>query len=138
MSLKLLFRIYAGFGALFVVGGILAPESMMEPYGFTMDEGMITMLNFMLAMQLMLVLITWQLPDWLGDNLPKAGLTYAVISLIPAVQGIYLMSTGALPASTQGYVETVIWFVFAALFYVYSKQDNSVITTEVETETETE
>ena len=135
MSLKLLFRIYAGIGSLFVVGGILAPESMMEPYGLTMDEGMITMLNFMLAMQLMLVLITWQLPDWLGDNLPKAGLTYAVISLIPAVQGIYLMSIGRLPASTQGYVETVIWFVFAALFYVYSKQDNSVITSEVETET---
>ena len=135
MSLKLIFRIYAGIGALFVVGGTLAPVSMMEPYGFTMDEGMITMLNFMLAMQLMLVLITWQLPDWLGDNLPKAGLTYAVISLIPAVQGIYLMSTGALPASTQGYVETVIWFVFVALFYVYSKQDNSVITSEVETET---
>jgi hypothetical protein len=107
----------------------------MEPYGLTMDEGMITMLNFMLAMQLMLVLITWQLPDWLGDNLSKAGLTYAVISLIPAVQGIYLMSIGRLPASTQGYVETVIWFVFAALFYVYSKQDNSVITSEVETET---
>ena len=135
MSLKLLFRIYAGIGSLFVVGGILAPESMMEPYGLTMDEGMITMLNFMLAMQLMLVLITWQLPDWLGDNLPKAGLTYAVISLIPAVQGIYLMSIGRLPASTQGYVETVIWFVFAVLFYVYSKQDNSVITSEVETET---
>ena len=136
MSLKLIFRIYAGIGALFVVGGTLSPEAMMEPYGFTMDEGMITMLNFMLAMQLMLVLITWQLPDWLGDNLPKAGLTYAVISLIPAVQGIYLMSTGALPASTQGYVETVIWFVFVALFYVYSKQDDSVITSEVETETE--
>ena len=135
MSLKLLFRIYAGIGSLFVMGGILAPESMMEPYGLTMDEGMITMLNFMLAMQLMLVLITWQLPDWLGDNLSKAGLTYTVISLIPAVQGIYLMSIGRLPASTQGYVETVIWFVFAALFYVYSKQDNSVITSEVETET---
>ena len=120
------------------MGGILAPESMMEPYGFTMDEGMITMFNFLLGMQLIIILVTWQLPDWLGDNLPKAGLTYAVISLIPAVQGIYLMSTGRLPASTQGYVETVIWFVFAALFYVYSKQDNSVITTEVETETETE
>ena len=135
MSLRLIFRIYAGIGALFVVGGTLAPVSMMEPYGFTMDEGMITMLNFMLGTQLMLVLITWQLPDWLGDNLSKAGLTYTVISLIPAVQGIYLMSIGRLPASTQGYVETVIWFVFVALFYVYSKQDNSVMTSEVETET---
>ena len=128
MSLKLIFRIYAGIGALFVVGGTLAPVSMMEPYGFTMDEGMITMLNFMLGMQLMLVLITWQLPDWLGDTLSKAGLTFVVISLIPAVQGLYLMSTGRLPASTQGYIETVVWAVFAALFYFYSQQDdNSVI-----------
>ena len=134
MNLKIVFRIYAVLGAIFVVGGRLSPEAMMEPYGFTMDEGMITMFNFLLGIQLIIILVTWQLPDWLGDNLSKAGLTYAVISLIPAVQGIYLMSTGRLPASTQGYVETVIWFVFAGLFYVYSKQDNSVITSETETE----
>tara|TARA_B100001123_G_scaffold401650_1_gene488560 strand:- start:67 stop:471 length:405 start_codon:yes stop_codon:yes gene_type:complete len=128
MNLKLVFRIYAVLGAIFVVGGTLSPEAMMEPYGFTMDEGMITMFNFMLGMQLILVLITWQLPDWLGDNLSKAGLTFVVISLIPAVQGLYLMSTGRLPASTQGYIETVVWAVFAALFYFYSQQDdNSVI-----------
>ena len=128
MNLKLVFRIYAVLGAIFVVGGTLSPEAMMEPYGFTMDEGMITMFNFMLGIQLILVLITWQLPDWLGDNLSKAGLTFVVISLIPAVQGLYLMSTGRLPASTQGYIETVVWAVFAALFYFYSQQDdNSVI-----------
>ena len=128
MNLKLVFRIYAVLGAIFVVGGTLSPEAMMEPYGFTMDEGMITMFNFLLGMQLIIILITWQLPDWLGDNLSKAGLTFVVISLIPAVQGLYLMSTGRLPASTQGYIETVVWAVFAALFYFYSQQDdNSVI-----------
>ena len=128
MNLKLVFRIYAVLGAIFVVGGTLSPEAMMEPYGFTMDEGMITMFNFLLGMQLIIILVTWQLPDWLGDNLSKAGLTYVVISLIPAVQGLYLISTGRLPASTQGYIETVVWAVFAALFYFYSQQDdNSVI-----------
>ena len=128
MNLKLVFRIYAVLGAIFVVGGTLSPEAMMEPYGFTMDEGMITMFNFLLGMQLIIILVTWQLPDWLGDNLSKAGLTFVVISLIPAVQGLYLMSTGRLPASTQGYIETVVWAVFAALFYFYSQQDdNSVI-----------
>ena len=128
MNLKLVFRIYAVLGAIFVVGGTLSPEAMMEPYGFTMDEGMITMFNFLLGIQLIIILVTWQLPDWLGDNLSKAGLTYVVISLIPAVQGLYLMSTGRLPASTQGYIETVVWAVFAALFYFYSQQDdNSVI-----------
>jgi len=128
MNLKLVFRIYAVLGAIFVVGGTLSPEAMMEPYGFTMDEGMITMFNFLLGIQLIIILVTWQLPDWLGDNLSKAGLTFVVISLIPAVQGLYLMSTGRLPASTQGYIETVVWAVFAALFYFYSQQDdNSVI-----------
>ena len=128
MNLKLVFRIYAVLGAIFVVGGTLSPEAMMEPYGFTMDEGMITMFNFVLGMQLIIILVTWQLPEWLGDNLSKAGLTFVVISLIPAVQGLYLMSTGRLPASTQGYIETVVWAVFAALFYFYSQQDdNSVI-----------
>ena len=128
MNLKLVFRIYAVLGAIFVVGGTLSPEAMMEPYGFTMDDGMITMFNFLLGMQLIIILVTWQLPDWLGDNLSKAGLTFVVISLIPAVQGLYLMSTGRLPASTQGYIETVVWAVFAALFYFYSQQDdNSVI-----------
>jgi hypothetical protein len=122
-------------GALFVVGGTLAPEAMMDGYGFTMDEGMITMLNFMIGMQLIIILVTWQLPDWLGDNLSKAGLTYVVISLIPAVQGLYLMFTGGVPASTQGYIETVVWCVFATLFFVYSKQDNNVITSEEEIET---
>ena len=128
MNLKLVFRIYAVLGAIFVVGGTLSPEAMMEPYGFTMDEGMITMFNFLLGIQLIIILVTWLLPDWLGDNLSKAGLTFVVISLIPAVQGLYLMSTGRLPASTQGYIETVVWAVFAALFYFYSQQDdNSVI-----------
>ena len=65
----------------------------MEGYGFTMNEGMITMLNFMLGMQLIIISVTWQLPDWLGHNLSKAGLTDVVISIIPALQGLYLMST---------------------------------------------
>ena len=133
MNLKLVFRIYAVLGAIFVVGGTLSPEAMMEPYGFTMEEGKITMYNFLLGIQLIIILVTWQLPDWLGDNLSKAGLTYVVISLIPAVQGLYFMSTGRLPASTQGYIETVVWAVFAALFYFYSQQDdNSVIISDEE------
>ena len=129
MNLKLVFRIYAVLGAIFVVGGTLSPEAMMEPYGFTMDEGMITMLNFMLGMQLILVLITWQLPDWLGANLSKAGRTFIFISLIPAIQGLYLMFTGSLPVSTGGYIETIIWFVFAGLFYFYSQEERKTIIT---------
>ena len=133
MNLKIVFRIYAGFGAIFILLGILSPEGLMEPYGFTMNESMITMLNFMLGMQLIIVLITWQLPDWLGANLSKAGRTFIFISLIPAIQGLYLMFTGSLPVSTGGYIETIIWFVFAGLFYFYSQQElKTIITSDAE------
>ena len=52
MNLKIVFRIYAGFGAIFILLGTLSPEGIMEPYGFTMNESMITMLNFMIGMKL--------------------------------------------------------------------------------------
>jgi hypothetical protein len=45
------------------------------------------------------------------------------------------VATGALPASMAQLVESSVWVVFAILFYIYSKQDNSVITSEEETET---
>ena len=133
MNLKIVFRIYAGFGIIFILLATLSPEGLMEPYGFTMNEGMATMLNFMIGFQMIIVLVTWQLPEWLGDNLSKAGLTYVAISLIPAIQGLYLMSTGALPATTSGYIETAIWCVFAGLFYFYSQQeDKTIITSDAE------
>ena len=136
MNLKIVFRIYAAFGIIFILLATLSPEGLMEPYGFTMNEGMITMVNFMIGFQMIIVLVTWQLPEWLGDDLSKAGLTYVGISLIPAIQGLYLMSTGALPASTSGYVETSIWCVFAALFYFYSRKgtEKTIITPNAEEE----
>jgi len=39
------------------------------------------------GMQLIVLLVTWQLPDWLGENLSKAGLIYVSFALILGVQG---------------------------------------------------
>ena len=52
MNLKIVFRIYAGFGIIFILLATLSPEGLMEPYGFTMNEGMATMLNFMIGFQM--------------------------------------------------------------------------------------
>ena len=75
------------------------------------------------------------LPVWLGDDLPKAGFAYVIIALVPVAMNISHVATGALPASMAQLVESSVWVVFAILFYVYSKQDNSVIASEEETET---
>ncbi|MEA1881100.1 MAG: hypothetical protein U9N31_01675 [Candidatus Marinimicrobia bacterium] len=122
MNLKLVFRIFAGFGALFAVMGLVAPESMADSYGMAFSDDIHLVFQFAIMIQIMMVVIVWQLPEWLGDNLAKAGTTMIVVSLLPVAMNIYHVVTDALPASTAQLVESGIWVVFAALFYFYSKK----------------
>ena len=135
MNLKLVFRIYFGIGALMTVMMLVAPAAMMESYGMTLTDEIKLFIQFMIVAYASMLIVTWMLPTWLGDDLSKAGLAYVIIALIPVAMNIYHVTTGALPASTAQLVESGVWVVFAILFYVYSKQDNSVITSEEETET---
>ncbi len=122
MNLKLVFRIFAGFGALSGLMGLAIPKAMVEGYGMAFNDDIHLVIQFLNMMQLMMAIIVWKLPDWLGDNLPKAGSTMMVISLLPVAMNIYHVVTGALPASGVQIGESVIWIVFAGLFYTYSKK----------------
>ena len=135
MNLKLVFRIYFGIGALMTTMMLLAPAAMLEGYGMTLTDEIKLFIQFIVVAYVSMLIVTWMLPAWLGDDLPKAGLAYVIIALLPVAMNIYHVATGALPASTAQFVESGIWIVFAILFYVYSKQDNSVITSGEETET---
>jgi len=122
MNLKLVFRIYFGFGALFGVMMLFAPEAMMESYGIALTDEAALMMQFMMIAYTSLLIVTWMLPAWLGDDLSKAGTAYMVIALLPVAMNIFHVVTGALPTSTSQIVETLIWIVFAGLFYFYSKK----------------
>ena len=135
MNLKLVFRIYFGIGALMTAMMLVAPAAMLESYGMTLTDEIKLFIQFMIVAYASMLIVTWMLPGWLGDDLPKAGFAYVIIALLPVTMNIYHVATGALPASTAQLVESGVWVVFAILFYVYSKQDNSVITSEEETET---
>ena len=135
MNLKLVFRIYFGIGALMTVMMLVAPAAMMESYGMTLTDEIKLFIQFMIVAYASMLIVTWMLPVWLGDDLPKAGFAYVIIALLPVTMNIYHVATGALPASMAQLVESSVWVVFAILFYIYSKQDNSVITSEEETET---
>ena len=95
---------------------------MTESYGMTLSDGAKLIIQFSIIIQLMIVIIVWQLPNWLGDNLAKAGLTMVVVSLLPVAMNIYHVVIGALPASGAQIAESGIWIVFAGLFYFYSKK----------------
>ena len=98
------------------------PKAMTEQYGMAFNDDIHLVIQFLNMVQLMMAIIVWKLPDWLGDNLPKAGSTMMVISLLPVAMNIYHVVTGALPASGVQIGESVIWIVFAGLFYTYSKK----------------
>lgn len=122
MNLKLVFRIFAGFGALFGLMGFAMPQAMAEGYGMAFNDDIKLVFQFTVMIQMMMVIIVWQLPDWLGDNLAKAGSTMVLVSLLPVAVNIFHVVTGALPASGAQIGESVMWIVFAGLFYTYSKK----------------
>ena len=122
MNLKLVFRIFAGFGAFFALMSLLAPDAMMESYGIELSSDSSLLIQFMVMVQLMFAIVVWQLPSWLGANLAKAGPTFIVLSLLPVAMNIFHVATGVLPASVAQIVESGVWVVFAALFYFYSKK----------------
>ena len=122
MNLKLVFRIFAGFSALFAIVTLLSPDAMLESYGMTYNNEVGIIIQFMVMVQIMFTVVVWQLPTWLGDNLAKAGSTFVVVSLLPVAMNILHVVTDTLPATGMWFVENGIWVVFAGLFYFYSKK----------------
>jgi len=122
MNLNLVFRIYFGFGALMTMMMLVAPAPMLESYGMTLTNEIKLFTQFMVVAYVSLLIVTWMLPAWLGDDLSKAGIAYVIIALIPVIMNIYHVTTGALPSSTAQLVESGVWVVFAGLFYFYSKK----------------
>ena len=122
MNLKLVFRIYFGFGAFMTVMMLIAPAAMLESYGMSLTDEIKLFTQFMVVAYTSLLIVTWMLPAWMGDNLSKAGFAYVIIALIPVTMNIYHVATGALEASTAQLVESGVWVVFAGLFYFYSKK----------------
>ena len=122
MNLKLVFRIYFGFGAFMTVMMLVAPAAMLESYGMSLTDEIKLFTQFMVVAYTSLLIVTWMLPAWMGDNLSKAGFAYVIIALIPVTMNIYHVASGALEASTAQLVESGVWVVFAGLFYFYSKK----------------
>ena len=122
MNLKLLFRIFFGLNAVFVLGAVVSPEAMLESFGMNYNADVGLMIQFAMMGQIMFLVLTYQLPDWLGDNLAKAGCTYAVLCLLPVGLNSYHALNDILPVGPAFFVENTIWVAFAVLFYLYSKK----------------
>ena len=110
MNLKLVFRIFAGFGAFFALISLLAIDAMMESYGMELSSDSSLLIQFMVMVQLMFAIVVWQLPSWLGENLAKAGPTLMVVSLLPVVMNIF--------HSTGNSENNLVFFFYGSFYYI--------------------
>jgi len=122
MNIKLLLRIYAGLMALMILGGVFAPEAMMEGFGMTYTKEVAPILHFAMMGQALFALLTFLLTTWMPEDLDKIAMTYTALALVPVLLNIYHVISGVLPLVGAFYVENGIWIVFAALFFMYRKK----------------
>ena len=80
MKLKFVFWAFAAIQFLTLLAMMFSPREIAESFGIEYSESMSVIFQFAMLTQLMLIIITSQIPNWLGKRLGKAALTYAPIA----------------------------------------------------------
>ncbi len=122
MSLSLVFRLQAALMAIFGFGMLLSPASLMA--GFNVGENALAA-NMMQGMSLMVIAIayiSWQMPNWAGDNLKSVGMFFALWHVVYLILSGYQMMTGMFPSDGANLVGNLgPDVIFAILFFWKSR-----------------
>ena len=124
MTLSLVFRIQAVMMAFFGVMMLAVPATMMSSFNVGENAMAAEMMRGMSLMVLAIAYISWQLPNWVGNNLKTVGMFFAIWHVLYLVLSAYQMSTGAFPsdiANVTGNLGPDV--VFAILFFWKSRAD---------------
>ena len=122
MRLTITFRAFAVIQVLSVLATLVVPEAKMESFGLNYTSDTLLFMQFSAVSQLMLALVTFALPSWLGTNLWKAAPTYVWLSLLPLSVNVYHVIYGIMTITSAFYVENIFWLVFATAFYSFGKR----------------
>lgn len=123
MTLSLVFRIQALVFALFGVLMLLMPGSMMESFGVESSATMAGVLQNMSVMVLAMAYLSWQMPNWVGDNLKTVGMVYAILHVAFMVISFYHMSIGLFPFDAANIGGALPDAVLAILLFWKSRAD---------------
>ena len=123
MTLSLVFRIQALVFALFGVLMLLMPTSMMESFGVESSATMAGVLQNMSVMVLAMAFLSWQMPNWVGDNLKTVGMVYAILHVAFMVISFYHMSIGLFPFDATNIGGALPDAVLAILLFWKSRAD---------------
>jgi len=123
MTLSLVFRIQALVFALFGVLMLLMPASMMESFGVESSATMAGVLQNMSIMVLAMALLSWQMPNWVGNNLKTVGMVFAILHVAFMAISFYHMSIGLFPFDAANIGSALPDAVLAILLFWKSRAD---------------
>ena len=123
MTLSTVFRIQALVFALFGVLMLLMPASMMESFGVESSVTMAGVLQNMSVMVLAMAYLSWQMPNWVGNNLKTVGMVYAILHVAFMVISFYHMSIGLFPFDAANIGGALPDAVLAILLFWKSRAD---------------
>jgi len=123
MTLSTVFRIQALVFALFGVLMLLMPASMMESFGVESSVTMAGVLQNMSVMVLAMAYLSWQMPNWVGDNLKTVGMVYAILHVAFMAISFYHMSIGLFPFDATNIGGALPDAVLAILLFWKSRAD---------------
>jgi len=123
MTLSLVFRIQALVFALFGVLMLLMPASMMESFGVESSATMAGVLQNMSIMVLAMAFLSWQMPNWVGNNLKTVGMVYAIVHVAFLVIQFYHLSIGLFPFDAANIGGALPDAVLAILLFWKSRAD---------------
>ena len=124
MTLSLVFRIQGVMMAFFGVMMLAIPAAMMSSFNVGENAMAAEMMRGMSLMVLAIAYISWQLPNWVGNNLKTVGMFFAIWHLVYLVLSGYQMSTGVFPADIANIIgNTGFDLVLAILFFWKSRAD---------------
>ena len=123
MTLSTVFRIQALVFALFGVLMLLMPGSMMESFGVESSATMAGVLQNMSIMVLAMAFLSWQMPNWVGNNLKTVGMVFAILHVAFMVISFYHMSIGLFPFDAANIGGALPDAVLAILLFWKSRAD---------------
>ena len=124
MTLSLVFRIQAVMFAFFGVMMLAVPAAMMSSFNVGENAMAAEMMRGMSLMVLAIAYLSWQMPNWVGDNLKSVGMFFAILHALWIPLTVFQMSQGAFPsdmANVLGNIGPDV--VLAILFFWKSRAD---------------
>ena len=124
MTLSLVFRIQAVMFAIFGVLMLIAPAAMMASFNVGENAVAASMLQGMSLMVLAMSYMSWQMPNWVGDNIKTVGMFFAIVHVAWMLLSIFQLTTGVFPSDTANLVGNIgPDVVLAILFFWKSRAD---------------